>query len=57
MSKCKPVYLMCHYEPDEGAIFGPTEITIAYSEIESNELNEKIANLIKDFEKKYLDKE
>lgn len=58
MSKCTPVYLSCHYDPDDDNSFlGPLEITIAYHEIESDELNEKIANLIKEFEKKYLGKE
>lgn len=53
MGKCVPVYLVCHYiAEDKNSIWHQSEITIAYHEIESDELNEKIANLIKDFEKK-----
>lgn len=51
MSKCTPVYLMCHYEPDEGSNIEPMPLTIDYKKIESDELNEKIADLIKGFEK------
>lgn len=52
MSKIKPMYLVCHYNTDDTAIF-PCIVTIAYNEIESDELNDKIASLVKDLEKKY----
>lgn len=54
MSKFKPMYLVLHYNPDDDAVF-PCTVTIAYSEIESDELNDKIASLVKDLEKKYME--